>query len=466
MKMKISTKLSIVISLVVIITVSSVSFLANIFIKDQFTSYIVKQQNSTKEEIAAIIALQYDSETNSWNNEFVHTLGMAALYEGYIIKIFDTSNQVIWDAQAHDMAQCEFIMKEISARMEEKYPSLDGKFVTDIIQLSGSEKPIGYVEINHYGPFFMSDSDFEFLDASNRLLLLVSIFSLILAIIIGVLISRRLSRPILKTVDAAKKIADGEYDVRILEQSDTKEINMLTHSINNLAASLEKQNLLRKQLTEDVSHELRTPIAVAQSHLEAMILGVWEPTPERLESCAEEIRRIGAMVGELELLVKVDNNNLSLNFTSINLLNLVKKVAGSFEAILHDKNLNISIKGSDLSIEADNDKIKQVLENLITNAIKYSRENGSIVLNVSETPDFAVVKISDDGVGIPQDEISNIFERFYRADKSRNRKTGGTGLGLAIAKSLIEAHGGTIAVDSQFDLGTTFTVCIPKFKQL
>ena len=107
-----------------------------------------------------------------------------------------------------------------------------------------------------------------------------------------------------------------------------------------------------------------------------------------------------------------------------------------------------------------------MLENLITNAIKYSRKNGSIVLNISEIPNFAVVQISDDGAGIPEDEISNIFERFYRADKSRNRKTGGTGLGLAIAKSLIVAHGGTITVDSQFDVGTTFTVRIPKTKQL
>lgn len=462
MIMKISTKLSITIALVVLLTVTFVSLLANVFIKDQFTGYLSKQQGLAMDEIAATFALQYDPENNSWNHELVHTLGMAALYEGYIVRIFDNSNQIIWDAQAHDMAQCEYIMKEISDRMEEKYPSLNGEFITNIIQLSGSEKPIGYIEIDHYGPFFMSDSDFEFLDASNRLLMLISLFSLMLAIVVGALISRRLSRPILKAVDAARKIADGEYSVRITESSDTKEINILTLTINNLAASLEKQTLLRKQLTEDVSHELRTPIAVAQSHLEAMVLGVWKPTTERLESCADEIRRIGDMVGELELLGKVDNDNLSLNIDNFNLFKLILKTVESYEVILSDKKLNINIEGSDLFIDGDRDKIKQVLENLLTNAIKYSKENGLILLELSEDEGFAMLQIRDDGIGIPEGELPNIFERFYRADKSRNRRTGGTGLGLAIAKSLIEAHNGTISVDSNLGEGTKFTIRIPR----
>jgi two-component system sensor histidine kinase BaeS len=268
--------------------------------------------------------------------------------------------------------------------------------------------------------------------------------------------------PFFKTVQITKRIAAGSYKDRIEEKTKTKEIDLLIRSINQLAFSLEKQENLRKQLTEDVSHELRTPIAILQSHVEAMIDGVWEPTAERLQSCNDEIKRIGSLVYDLENLHKLDSANLRLNKSEIDLAEIVQKAVKSFDVAIKEKKLTVSISGNSSNILADADRISQTAINLVSNAVKYSKEGGRISVNIFETKNSVGFSIADTGIGIPESELPFIFERFYRADKSRNRNTGGSGLGLAIAKSIVEAHGGRISVESRVNSGSRFEVLLPK----
>jgi signal transduction histidine kinase len=387
---------------------------------------------------------------------------MSAVYEGYIIKVFDSQNKSIWDAEAHDMSLCNQVMNDISARMEARSPQINGQVTSKTFSITNNNVIIGSVSISYYGPYFLSDNDFKFIDSLNIILIIIGGFSLLLSIIIGFIMAKRISRPILKTVDAAKLISDGNYNVRIDEVTGTKEIEKLIQSINHLAETLETQEKLRKQLTEDVSHELRTPIAILQSHVEAMIEGVWEPSKERLESCNDEILRIGGLVSDLENLANNESDNLKLNKKNISLSEITNKAIRSFEAKIKNKNLHVEVSGNCSDILADGDKINQVVMNLMSNAIKYTEEGGKIDIELSEANDNVIFNIKDNGIGIADEELPFIFERFYRTDKSRNRETGGSGIGLAIVKSIVEAHGGTVVAESKLDEGTSFEVTLPK----
>jgi signal transduction histidine kinase len=465
MKYSLKTKLSLSIALVVLLTVALISLLANFFIGSQFKGYITTQQEKTTRDIVNSISLQFDKETGAWDEDFIHTIGMYALYDGYIVKVYDLQDQTVWDAEACDMRLCTEVMDDITHRMMSEYPELNGKFTSKSFPAIQNSEIVGTVNISYYGPYFLSEDDFQFLDSLNRILVGIGIFSLMVSILSGFLLAKRLSDPIHKTVGVTKQISDGDYDARIENETSTKEVDELIGAINHLADTLEKQEKLRKQLTADVAHELRTPLTTVQTHIEALIEGVWEPTTERLQSCYDEMTRISKLVFDLENLAKVESDNLKLDKTQINLLDLSKKMSSSFETELKNKNLNFSVIGGCPDILADKDRINQVLMNLISNAVKYTPDGGEIRITVSETEDSAVLSIEDTGVGISEEEVPYIFERFYRADKSRNRMTGGSGIGLAIVKSIVTAHGGSVDVESRLGKGSCFMITLPKMNQ-
>jgi signal transduction histidine kinase len=231
---------------------------------------------------------------------------------------------------------------------------------------------------------------------------------------------------------------------------------------NRLTQALSEQESLRKRLTSDVAHELRTPLSAVGSYLEAMTEGLWEPTPERLQSCHEEIKRLGVLVADLERLAKIEDGNLQLAKTTTDLYEIVQTAVHNLEPKAMEKELSLSVEGSSVSIEADRERIIQVVMNLLNNAILYTPAKGHIHAKVWKEGQSGRIRVEDDGIGIPEDELPFIFERFYRTDKSRNRKTGGTGIGLTIAKSIVEAHGGKIEVTSAQGVGSCFTVILPE----
>jgi signal transduction histidine kinase len=353
-------------------------------------------------------------------------------------------------------------MDDISHRMMMEFPEVNGEFTTRTFPVVQDAKEIGTVTIGYFGPFFFSEDDFLFLDALNKILAAVGALSLLIAVVAGIFLARHLSKPILETVKAAQDIADGKYETRLQEETGTKEVDQLVESINYLAQCLEKQEALRRQLTADVAHELRTPLTTVQTHVEAILEGVWEPTRERLESCYDEMNRLGSLVSDLERLASVESGNLKLNKSQISLRELADKILRDFEKEWKDKCLDVRAEGDCALVHADRDRISQVLINLVSNAVKYTPDGGKIRVLLSDRPDSVVLHVQDTGIGIPEEELPYIFERFYRADKSRNRNTGGSGIGLAIVKSIVSAHGGTIDAESNLGEGSNFIVTLPK----
>ena len=193
-----------------------------------------------------------------------------------------------------------------------------------------------------------------------------------------------------------------------------------------------------------------------------MIDGVWELDVARLTSCHEETIRISKLVSDLENLARFEADNLILKKEEFDLVRLVSKIEKSFESDISRRNIHVTQDISARRLTADEDKIEQILVNLISNALKYTPEGGSIAIRTVETPTAIVISIKDSGIGISSEDLPYIFERFYRADKSRSRATGGSGIGLAIVKFLVEAHGGIVTVESKPGEGSEFTVTIPK----
>jgi signal transduction histidine kinase len=462
MKRSLGTQLSLTIMLVVLFAVAVISFLSNLLINRKFRDYIAIEQQRRTGEIVASLSQQYTSLTQTWDRGFIHTIGMYALYDGYIIKVYDNDGQSVWDAECHNMSLCTQVMSEISGRMRERYPQIAGEFVSRAYDLTQNGRKIGSAAITYFGPYFFNENDFQFLQALNSILLAAGAGSLVFAFIAGIFLARHIARPISKTVAITRQISQGNYAIRFEGRTRTKELDDLVSAVNHLAGSLSEQESLRRRLTADVAHELRTPLAAVGAHLEAMIEGVWEPSAERLQSCHEEITRLGKLVADLERLEKEESAGLKLNKVPVDLLELARTVSNSLEIDTRAKGLSLTVEGNSAFVPADRDRIRQVVVNLLSNAIKYTPEGGRVGLTVGEAEHNASFTVSDDGEGIPENELPFIFERFYRADKSRNRKTGGAGIGLAIVKSIVTAHGGTVDVESAPGRGSSFTVTLPK----
>lgn len=462
MKQKLSTQLSVGFVLIVLITVSLISLTANILIRQQFEKYVAKQQKAFSEELAEALAPQYNSSTGEWNLDYIHGFGMYALNDGYIIKLYDKKENVVWDAENHDMTLCHQVMQEISTRMEEKHPELDGKFLTYRYNLNQHNNIVGYIDVSYYSPYYLNENDFRFLDSLNQILFIVGISSIVGAAIAGVILARRLMVPIAKATEITREISEGNYAIRFESDVRTQELTELSNAVNHMAECLETQEAIRRRLTSDVAHELRTPIANVSSHLEAIIEGVWEPTTERLQSCYDELGRISDIISDLEKLRQIEDENMILEKEPVDLLELSQTVQYAFEQELDKKQLKCKVSGESAVVFGDQKRLHQVIFNLVSNAIKYSTEGGCININVRNETDTATLIIKDQGIGISEKDLPLIFERFYRTDRSRNRKMGGAGIGLTIAKAVVLAHNGKITVESKEGYGSRFVITVPK----
>lgn len=453
-------KLTISYVLIIVFSMVLVSLLASVFLEKQFTQYIIEHQEQENQQLVGLITQQYDS-VNGWKSELVENIGINALQNGLIVKVRDNAGKIIWNARVYNNGMCQDIIVHMSQNMYNRYPNWQGEYKENSYPVMVDSKKVGTVEIGYYGPFYFTDTDIAFLNTLNKISALVGIISVLIAIVLSSIMAKRLSSPISRVIKTSRMIEKGNYSDRVDVKSNIKEINQLTETINTLAASLEKQENLRKRLTGDVAHELRTPIATLQSHMEAMIDGIWEADEERLKSCHEEIVRIGKLVGDLEKLTRLENERLVLDKTTFDISELIKGIALNFESQFKAKGVNLSFEEKRTEITGDRDKISQVIINLLSNSLKYTPEGGSVEVCVSREEDYVVIRFKDNGIGISSEDLPFIFERFYRADKSRSRMTGGSGIGLSIVKTIVEAHGGTIEARSKINEGSEFIVKLP-----
>lgn len=461
MNFSLRTKMSLSYIFVALIGVFLISIFTNIFLDMQFREYVQNNQEQKNKEVVSSISKQYQ-DNGKWNTSMIDTIGVSALENGLIIKVTDLLGKTIWDAKVHNNGMCQRIIEHMSENMNSHYPNMKGEYFDKPFDINYNNSKVGTVEIGYYGTFYLNDNDLNFITTLNKMLIGVGIISLLFALVLGTIMAKRLSSPISRVISTAKMISKGYFSDRITVKSSTSEIIELTSTINYLAATLEKQEILRKRLTGDVAHELRTPLATLQSHLEAMIDGIWKPEKDRLIGCHDEIKRISKMVGDLERLTRYESENLILKKSRFNVSETVQHIINNFESEYLNKGLEIKFIANEEWIIADKDKISQVVINLLSNALKYSPVGSNVEVFVQGDENVTLITVKDNGSGISQEDIPFIFERFYRVDKSRNRMTGGSGIGLTITKAIVEAHNGKIEVISKIGVGTEFIVSLPK----
>lgn len=457
-------RLSLSYILVALIGVVIIGVLANFLLEQQFRKYVRQNQERLNMQMITAISREYNPG-DWWNTEAINEIGMNALEQGLILRIWDTGGRMIWDAMTHNRGMCQQMIVHMARNMQSRYPNWKGGYTERNYDLLNHFKKVGSVKIGYYGPFFYTDRDLLFINTLNRLLFGVAILALLTALVAGSWTAKRISKPISGVIQTAQSISGGYYQVQHYPQHNIREINQLNLAMTEMAAALRKQETLRKQLTADVAHELRTPLATLQSHLEAMLDGIWDPDHLRLKTCHDEVKRISRMVKDLERLSKFESGRLILETTEFDLKELIDHLLLNYQPEADQKGIEVVSKGERTLIRADRDKMSQLLINLLANSLKYTPSGGIIEVNCQESVLEVIVTVRDSGCGIPAEDLPFIFERFYRADKSRNRLTGGSGIGLTIVKSIVEAHGGVITVKSELDTGTEFTIVFPKNNQ-
>ena len=305
------------------------------------------------------------------------------------------------------------------------------------------------------------------LEEGQQGLIQAIVLALALGGIIGTLVSiwfsRTLTRPLDQLKDAAASIKNNDFSVRVPVEG-TDEFQAVTQSFNSMAGQLEKAEGLRRNLLSDVAHELRNPLHVIKGNIEAMIDGVFPRTDDELERLLKQTQVITTLVDDLRELAHAEANQLQLDLRPIEIAKLLDEAVQSYQPAAAEKKiaLELALLGKLPTLQVDVARMQQVIINLLSNAVRYTPEQGEILVSAEQVADHVEIRVRDNGAGIEPDALAYIFDRFYRTDKARARTKGGTGLGLAIVKALTEAHGGSVQVTSEgLGQGTEFKIQLP-----
>jgi signal transduction histidine kinase len=288
------------------------------------------------------------------------------------------------------------------------------------------------------------------------------LIAVVIALLITFILSRRILAPVKALTSAAECLGRGDFSQRVRVQ-DKSELGELANTFNSMASDLERAEQLRQNMVADVAHELRTPLSNIKGYIEAVRDGVMPPDADTVHSLYEEATLLSRLIDDLQDLSLAEAGELKLFYQVEDPAELIKQTIAAVEAKAITKGVSVSINLPDKLplAKIDSGRISQVLRNLLENAAAHTTEGDTITLSAAQVDDYLEVSVSDTGEGISAEDLPNIFERFYRVDKSRARATGGTGLGLTIAKRLVEAHGGEIKAQSELGKGSCFSFTIP-----
>lgn len=329
------------------------------------------------------------------------------------------------------------------------------------VPVSVNGKQVGWV-IQDGGPPPLGHIDTLFLASTEQALIFGALASVAIALALGMVLARSLTRPVRELTSAIHAVAGGELQQTVPVRS-RDELGELSETFNKMSADLTAANQQRRQMTADIAHDLRTPVTVLSGYLEALRDGVLQPTPERFAILYEEAQHLQGLIEDLRTLSLADAGELALHPEPVDARALLERIAASHGRQAEQQGVALVVRVSDATppLNVDINRMVQVLNNLVSNALRYTPAGGTITLAAEPSPAGATLQVSDTGAGIPPESLSRIFDRFYRTDAARQQSQGESGLGLAIARAIVEAHGGTISVASELGSGATFIITAP-----
>ncbi len=431
-------------TLVIIVIIGSVFFFTYRTTRDEI-SHIGERLELMQDRRVEIELSRYYQFTGTWEGVQSLVVQWGKLYGRRII-LTDNQDKVVADSDG----------KLLGNSYTAETP---GQPMTPFLRTG----PVGAVHISHGDLPDLNRAALQITYTTiGRFFLWSGLLAIGIALLLTFLLSRRILAPVKALTGAARQFGKGDFSHRV-EYKGKGELSELASSFNSMADDLERTERLRRNMVADVAHELRTPLSNLKGYLEAISDGVVKPDEATIKSLNEEASSLSRLVEDLQELSLADAGKLKIIVQPEDISRLIKETVTVLQTKAAAKSLTIS---ADLPaalplVNIDSHRIKQVLYNLLDNAVAHTGKEGRITVTAREQDDKVYISVADTGEGIPAEDLPMIFERFYRVDKSRARATGGSGLGLTIAKRLVEAHGGTIEVKSIKGQGSTFTFNLP-----
>jgi signal transduction histidine kinase len=459
--------------LVVLLTISLFSIMSFALIRLRFASFTAEAGHNFVARNISIFTYYYE-ETGTWNgiNEFFTEMPRGELLNmgvnmdnaPWLVRkppnnstdknvpppshdrliLFDQNDQIIFDS---DPSEGEI--------------DLTSEVLTRAIPIMVEEIQVGkLISTNSAG--YLRPDQLVFLRDIFWVILASTVISVITVVVVSLLLTRRILKPVQSLSAASLEIANGDFSQRV-DVHEPNELGEMATAFNTMAVELERQNTLRRRATSDIAHELRTPLSVLQIELESLEDGLTESTPETLQALQREVVYLNHLVEDLRILALAESGDMLLNPVQLDMGALAAEIVNRVRHTAMEHNISISLTtpAEKIELEADEQRVSQILLNLCANAIQYTPEGGTIQIFITQKKDWVETTIEDTGIGIAADDLPHVFERLYRSNQARTRTDGGSGLGLSIVKGLVDLHHGRISVESEVGKGSRFSFALP-----
>lgn len=446
--------------LFIVVLVSS--FINNTMIRD-FRDYIESNIKLVGQIMANEIASDYDGvylNVNGARSEIMAQLHL----KHYAISVLDPDKNMLIGVDKNTLIT--------TIDNDDDKPHIDTASLkkmayqeTDLPVLDNLGNTIAYIRLGYFPSLILSSDDLVFQQQVNKSIIIVASITILIAVIISLYLTKLISTPIYEISQTSVSLIKGDYMVRNRRPSHIKEIELLRINTNNLAERLQEEDELRKKLVSDISHEIRTPLHILQSNLEAMIDGIYPVDDEQISFLYKEVVRFGNLLKNLDKLKGVEEHKKELAIQPHKLNHQLEEICNNFKIVAIEKGLTYKLnidRTKDVQVNVDIDAFKQIMMNILSNAFKFT-EFGEIEVTTAIKLKRVIISVRDTGIGIGDKDKNYIFDRMYRADKSRE-KYEGSGIGLSVVQNLIVKLDGEIFVKSIEGVGTTMNIVLPIIK--
>jgi signal transduction histidine kinase len=445
---RVARRLALAITTAAVAAAALTAIVVNLAFGQRFADYLDTQQQARAQQVVTLLAADYQTD-QGWRTESLDRLAPGLVMSGDTVELLAPGGRTIWSLADAGVDPAMTVMHRTMMGTPELAPSVRGAIMVD-----GREVATAVLAVPRAAA---PAADRDFRDAVNGLLLAAGLGAGAVALLAGLFLARRTTRPLAELTAAADELAAGVRDRRA-HVSSRDEIGQLARSFNTMADALDREDELRRAFAADIAHELRTPLTILQGQLEAVRDGITPADEQLITSLHEESRRMTRLVADLETMADAGAAGFTLQRSQVALRPLIAAAVDRLAAHAAQRGVRLVALLEEATVAADPVRISQVVTNLLSNAATYTPPGGTITVTLARSTDGAELAVADTGSGIPDDELPRVFDRFFRG---AGAPPGGSGIGLAVAAELVAAHGGTLTAQSGPRCGSRFLVRLP-----